>query len=78
MGNSLNKLIKGYRLFSATYALQYEDILKNLTAGQTPEIMIVGCSDSRVDPALMLNCDPGDLFVTRNVANVVPPLQTTK
>lgn len=73
MGNSLTKLIKGYRTFSTAEQSPHKDILKRLAKGQAPEIMVVGCSDARVDPALMLNCNPGDLFVTRNVANVVPP-----
>ncbi|ACJ21025.1 carbonic anhydrase [Coxiella burnetii CbuK_Q154] len=46
-----------------------------LPHGQQPEIMIVACCDSRVDPALILQCDPGDLFVVRNVANIVPPYE---
>ncbi len=43
--------------------------------GQKPQIMVVACCDSRVDPALLLQCDPGDLFVARNVANIIPPYE---
>src|SRR3989338_1020995 len=43
--------------------------------GQQPQIMVVACCDSRVDPALILQCDPGDLFVIRNVANIIPPYE---
>lgn len=74
MGHTLKKLIQGYRLFSATYELQYKEIMDTLaTNGQSPEVMVIGCADARVDPALMLHCDPGDLFIARNVANIVPP-----
>ena len=44
-------------------------------SGQKPEVMVVSCCDSRVDPALIFQCDPGDLFVVRNVANIVPPYE---
>ncbi|MDX8379519.1 MAG: carbonic anhydrase [Gallionella sp.] len=43
------------------------------TEGQKPEFLIIGCCDSRVDPAIIFNCAPGELFVVRNVANIVPP-----
>ena len=43
--------------------------------GQNPETMVVACCDSRVDPSLILQCDPGDLFVARNVANIIPPYE---
>lgn len=43
--------------------------------GQKPQVMVVSCCDSRVDPALILQCDPGDLFVVRNVANIIPPCE---
>lgn len=41
--------------------------------GQNPKVAIIACSDSRVDPAMVLQADPGDLFIIRNVANLVPP-----
>ena len=43
--------------------------------GQKPHAMVVSCCDSRVDPALILQCEPGDLFVVRNVANIIPPFE---
>lgn len=74
MKNSFNKIIKGYEAFREKYALGNASVMQSLSLyGQKPEIMVVACCDARVDPALLLQCDPGDLFVTRNVANIVPP-----
>lgn len=66
-----------YRRFKhRTYvanADQYEELA---TYGQSPEIMIISCCDSRVDPETIFNAMPGELFVARNVANLVPPYET--
>ena len=76
MKKSLNKILQGYQLFRKKYTEGTLSIMQFLSAqGQDPDVMIVSCCDSRVDPALILQCDPGDLFVVRNVANIVPPFE---
>lgn len=76
MEKSLKKMIQGYSAFRDKYALGDHSVMRYLADyGQSPEVMVVACCDSRVDPALILQCDPGDLFVTRNVANIVPPFE---
>jgi carbonic anhydrase len=76
MRKTFKEIIEGYRLFREKYATGDNSIMKYLsTHGQQPQIMLVSCCDSRVDPALILQCDPGDLFVVRNVANMVPPYE---
>lgn len=79
MKSSLSKILSGYHDFRQKYALGDNSIMRDLAYnGQQPETMIIACSDSRVDPALILQCDPGDLFVVRNVANIVPPYEKDK
>lgn len=76
MKASFNKMRSGYQLFRQKYASSDASVMQYLSShGQHPEIMVVACCDSRVDPALILQCDPGDLFIVRNVANIVPPYE---
>lgn len=73
---SLSKILRGYHEFRDKYVHGDVSIMRSLSVhGQQPKIMVVACCDSRVDPALILQCDPGDLFVVRNVANIVPPYE---
>ncbi|MHA7818376.1 MAG: carbonic anhydrase [Erythrobacter sp.] len=72
------ELLKGYRRFrSETYPRQKERFEQTITDGQHPKLMIIGCSDSRVDPAQIFDVDPGEIFVVRNVAALVPPFETS-
>ena len=76
MKASLEKLKQGYQRFRQAYATGNQSLMQQLAQhGQQPEVMIVACCDSRVDPSLLFQCDPGDLFVVRNVANIIPPYE---
>jgi carbonic anhydrase len=68
------RLLEGYRDFSHGRLRLEQDRYRELAeAGQAPEVMVIGCSDSRVSPEVIFDARPGELFVVRNVANIVPP-----
>ena len=66
------KFIDGFRNFRRFYFDAENDYYTSLNKGQHPKAIVIACSDSRADPALLMGCDPGDIFVVRNVANLVP------
>lgn len=68
-------LLQGYRDFLADFAAKPQFYRRLAEEGQKPEIMIIGCCDSRAAPEIIFNMGPGDIFVTRNIANQVPPYQ---
>ena len=70
----MDRLIEGYRRFRARTWAQERIRFEALAAhGQRPKVLVIACSDSRVDPQMIFDADPGELFVIRNVANLVPP-----
>lgn len=76
MSNRLSSLLSGYTQFRKKYIEHDESIMRYLAEnGQNPKAMVIACSDSRVDPAIILQCNPGDLFIVRNVANIIPPYE---
>jgi len=70
-------LVDGYRRFKATGWLQQRERWTKLATGQNPGLMVIACSDSRVDPTLIFDTSPGEIFMVRNVANMVPPFETS-
>ena len=72
-----NDLIQGYRKFRETGWAQQRSRWAELAEGQSPKVMILACSDSRVEPAIIFDASPGEMFVVRNVANLAPPYETT-
>lgn len=71
----LENLLSGYGRFREKFFSTNNILFKNLSQGQNPSALVVSCCDSRVDPAIILDCDPGELFVVRNVANLIPPYE---
>src|SRR3546814_7513130 len=71
------ELIEGYRRFRATDWEQQRARWEELAEGQSPKVMIIACSDSRSEPAQIFDTSPGEIFVVRNVAALVPPFETS-
>jgi carbonic anhydrase len=72
--NFPQRLIDGYSTFAQGRLAREQDRYRELAeVGQSPEIMVIGCCDSRVSPEVIFDAHPGELFVVRNVANIVPP-----
>ncbi|HEX2897189.1 MAG TPA: carbonic anhydrase [candidate division Zixibacteria bacterium] len=70
---SVKKLGTGFTRFRKKYFGRNRSLFSELVKGQRPKTLVVSCSDSRVDPAIIFDCRPGELFIVRNVANLVPP-----
>lgn len=72
-GGALRRLVAGFDAFRYRHFESDHDLYDRLIEGQSPEVMVIACSDSRTDPAIICGARPGDLFVIRNVAALVPP-----
>lgn len=73
--SDIEQFIAGYERFHENYFRGETPLFGELSQGQNPSTLIIACSDSRVDPAIVMDAKPGDLFVVRNVANLVPPYE---
>jgi carbonic anhydrase len=72
----MDDLIAGYRRFRETAWPERRKLFERLAErGQRPQALVIACSDSRVDPAMIFDAGPGEMFVVRNVANLVPPYE---
>ena len=71
----MDQLIAGYKRYRAERWPRLRALHQKLARGQKPRVLIIGCCDSRVDPATIFDSDPGELFVIRNVANLAPPFE---
>ncbi|MGA1263927.1 MAG: carbonic anhydrase [Prochlorothrix sp.] len=69
----MKQLIRGLDKFRKTYVTEHQELLEQLSHGQTPRVLFITCSDSRVAPNLITSTDVGELFVIRNAGNIVPP-----
>ncbi len=73
MDKTINRFAQGYLRFREEFLAQTGDFYRSLAElGQKPRVAIISCSDSRVDPAVITDAKPGQMFVLRNVANLIP------
>ncbi|HEX3572687.1 MAG TPA: carbonic anhydrase [Acidobacteriaceae bacterium] len=69
----ISTFVKGFGKFQEKYFAEDESIFDRLRQGQSPSSLVISCCDSRADPGMLMDASPGDIFVVRNVANLVPP-----
>ncbi len=72
----MTKLHKGIEDFKNNDYQQFKELFQKLKSGQKPHTLFIGCSDSRVVPNLITKTLPGEIFVIRNIANIIPPFRT--
>ncbi len=77
ISEEFGQLLAGYGRFRGGDWARQRARWEQLAAGQAPRTMVIACSDSRVDPAQIFDVSPGEIFVVRNVANLVPPFELT-
>lgn len=71
--SDIDSFLSGFQRFRERYIEGETSLFSRLRQGQNPRTLIISCCDSRVDPAILTGADPGEIFVVRNVANLVPP-----
>jgi len=69
----MQRLLEGYAKFRSQVFPQHSELFEKLSKGQSPEALFICCSDSRVMPEMVMQCEPGELFPCRNAGNLVPP-----
>src|SRR5438105_3614686 len=69
----ISTFVKGFGKFQEKYFAGDDTIFDRLRQGQNPSTLVISCCDSRTDPGMLTDANPGDIFVVRNVANLVPP-----
>ncbi|MDX2231936.1 MAG: carbonic anhydrase [Leptolyngbyaceae cyanobacterium bins.349] len=69
---SVTGLIQGLNTFHSNYFNDHRELFERLSGGQSPDVLFITCSDSRIDPCLITQAQPGELFVMRNVGNIIP------
>lgn len=69
----MNKVIDGTNTFKEEVYPKHKELFKKLANSQAPEVLFITCSDSRIDPNMITQSEPGELFICRNAGNIVPP-----